>query len=231
MEAADGTSERKRISIPRVDTSVLDWWEQQHDVGMSIRVLIRREIERSGYTDIVHGRVEQRLRNDEMLCGRRRAELDRTLLDEPDRRPRYVSWEDVTIGIAGPRVGRTTALVVPASPRRSESGRTQTVTRSPHAVAAARPSATRTKPRPDATPLDETADHPERRPAVLVRADTAYLCQRRCENRTRRVNPAARRHSSAPSRAHPGPWTLGFLPRAHGCSPPARPPARQPRTR
>ena len=66
MEAADGTSERKRISIPRVDTSVLDWWEQQHDVGMSIRVLIRREIERSGYTDTVHGRVEQRLRNDEM---------------------------------------------------------------------------------------------------------------------------------------------------------------------
>lgn len=66
MEAADGTSERKRISIPRVDTSVLDWWEQQHDVGMSIRVLIRREVERSGYTDIVHGRVEQRLRSDEM---------------------------------------------------------------------------------------------------------------------------------------------------------------------
>ncbi|PZF55282.1 hypothetical protein DEJ23_12370 [Curtobacterium sp. MCSS17_008] len=66
MEAAYGTSERKRISIPRVDTSVLDWWEQQHDVGMSIRVLIRREIERSGYTDIVHGRVEQQLPNDKM---------------------------------------------------------------------------------------------------------------------------------------------------------------------
>lgn len=66
MEAADGTSERKRISIPKVDTSVLDWWERQHDAGMSIRLLIRREIERSGYTDIVHGRVEQRLRNDEV---------------------------------------------------------------------------------------------------------------------------------------------------------------------
>ncbi|PZE69300.1 hypothetical protein DEJ27_08430 [Curtobacterium sp. MCPF17_018] len=66
MEAADGTSERKRISIPKVDTSVLDWWERQHDAGMSIRLLIRREIERSGYTDIVHGRVEQRLRNDQV---------------------------------------------------------------------------------------------------------------------------------------------------------------------
>lgn len=40
MEAADGTSERKRISIPKVDTSVLDWWERQHDAGMSIRLLI-----------------------------------------------------------------------------------------------------------------------------------------------------------------------------------------------
>lgn len=48
MEAADGTCERKRISIPKVDTSVLDWWERQHDAGMSIRLLIRREIERSG---------------------------------------------------------------------------------------------------------------------------------------------------------------------------------------
>jgi hypothetical protein len=26
----------------------------------------------------------------------------------------YASWEDVTIGIADPRVGKTTALVVPA---------------------------------------------------------------------------------------------------------------------
>jgi len=59
-ESADGKSKRKRISIPKVDTSVLDWWERQHDAGMSIRVLIRREIERSGYSDVVHGRVEQR---------------------------------------------------------------------------------------------------------------------------------------------------------------------------
>lgn len=66
MEAADGTSERKRISLPIVDTSVLDWWERQHDAGMSIRVRIRREIERPGYTDIGHGRVEQRLRNDDV---------------------------------------------------------------------------------------------------------------------------------------------------------------------
>lgn len=64
-ERTDGTSERKRISIPKVDTSVLDWWERQHDAGMSIRVFIRREIERSGYADVVHGRVEERLRDSE----------------------------------------------------------------------------------------------------------------------------------------------------------------------
>lgn len=64
-ESTDRKSERKRISIPKVDTSVLDWWERQHDAGMSIRILIRREIERSGYSDVVHGRVEQRLRDGE----------------------------------------------------------------------------------------------------------------------------------------------------------------------
>jgi hypothetical protein len=35
-EEMDGTSERKRISIPKVDTSVLQWWERQHDAGVSI---------------------------------------------------------------------------------------------------------------------------------------------------------------------------------------------------
>jgi hypothetical protein len=50
--ASEQTSERKRISIPRADQSALDWWEAQHDVGLSVRLLIRAEIERSGYVDV-----------------------------------------------------------------------------------------------------------------------------------------------------------------------------------
>lgn len=52
-------SERKRVSIPKADESVLEWWDAQHDPGQSIRLLIRREIERSGYVDVVYKRVTQ----------------------------------------------------------------------------------------------------------------------------------------------------------------------------
>lgn len=56
---AEETSERKRISIPKVDQSVLDWWDAQHDVGLSVRMLIRAEIERSGYADVAFQPVAQ----------------------------------------------------------------------------------------------------------------------------------------------------------------------------
>lgn len=46
-EGTDGTSDRKRISIPKIDSSVLDCCERQHDAGLSIRVLIRQETERT----------------------------------------------------------------------------------------------------------------------------------------------------------------------------------------
>jgi len=55
----DDQSERKRLSIPKVDQSVLDWWKLQHDVGLSVRMLIRAEIERNGYVDTVYQPVTQ----------------------------------------------------------------------------------------------------------------------------------------------------------------------------
>lgn len=56
------TSERKRLSIPRADRSVLEWWDLQHDVGLSVRMLIRAEIERSGYVDTAYQPVSQQPR-------------------------------------------------------------------------------------------------------------------------------------------------------------------------
>ena len=56
---AEETSERKRISIPKADESVLEWWTTQHDPGLSIRLLIRNEIERSGYSDVAYRPVAQ----------------------------------------------------------------------------------------------------------------------------------------------------------------------------
>lgn len=57
--AAEETSERKRVSIPKADESVLQWWNLQHDPALSIRTLIRAEIERAGYVDAVFKPVVQ----------------------------------------------------------------------------------------------------------------------------------------------------------------------------
>lgn len=55
-------SERKRLSIPKVDESVLQWWNAQHDPGLSVRMLIRGEIERNGITDVAFRPVAQQPR-------------------------------------------------------------------------------------------------------------------------------------------------------------------------
>lgn len=55
-------SERKRISIPTADESTLMWWDAQGDPGLSVRLLIRAEIERNGYTDTAFRPVEQQPR-------------------------------------------------------------------------------------------------------------------------------------------------------------------------
>jgi hypothetical protein len=58
---AEETSDRKRISIPKADQSALEWWDSQKDPGLSVRLLIRSEIERSGYADVAFRPVTQLL--------------------------------------------------------------------------------------------------------------------------------------------------------------------------
>jgi hypothetical protein len=53
------TVERKRVSIPKADVSVLEWWGAQNDVAQSIRILIRGEIEKNGVTDVAFRPVTQ----------------------------------------------------------------------------------------------------------------------------------------------------------------------------
>lgn len=64
--SASENSERKRVSIPRADESVLAWWEAQKDPGLSIRILIRDEIRRSGYTDAAYRPVAQLPQHDRL---------------------------------------------------------------------------------------------------------------------------------------------------------------------
>lgn len=61
-KAAEEASERKRLSIPKVDASVLEWWGLQHDPGLSVRMLIRAEIERNGFSDVAYRPVAQQPR-------------------------------------------------------------------------------------------------------------------------------------------------------------------------
>jgi len=56
---AEETAERKRVSIPKADVSVLEWWGAQDDVAQSIRILIRAEIEKNGITDVAFRPVIQ----------------------------------------------------------------------------------------------------------------------------------------------------------------------------
>lgn len=53
------TSLRRRVNLPKVDTSVSEWWAMQYDPSLSVRLLIRGDIERNGYRDVAHGPVKR----------------------------------------------------------------------------------------------------------------------------------------------------------------------------
>lgn len=50
---------RKRLTIPRVNESVLTWFDLQDDASASVRHLIQESIQRDGYVDIVNRPVGQ----------------------------------------------------------------------------------------------------------------------------------------------------------------------------
>ena len=50
---------RRTFSFPRTDESTLAWWEAQADPSLSLKLLIRKEIEQHGYTDTANRPVRQ----------------------------------------------------------------------------------------------------------------------------------------------------------------------------
>lgn len=50
---------RKTFSIPKADESTLAWWDAQDDASLSLRLLVREEIQKNGYTDTANRPVEQ----------------------------------------------------------------------------------------------------------------------------------------------------------------------------
>lgn len=55
-------SRKVRWSVPAADVSVIDWLDAQHNVGNSLRTLIRESIERDGVVDVYFKPVTQQPR-------------------------------------------------------------------------------------------------------------------------------------------------------------------------
>lgn len=95
---ADEVSERKRLSIPKVDVSVLEWWEAQYDVGASVSQLIRAEIERNGITDVVYRPVIQQPRR-----GRPPGPASESIETTEDETPRAAAPAPIPEPVAEPQ--------------------------------------------------------------------------------------------------------------------------------
>lgn len=50
---------RKTFAFPKTDESTAQWWDAQADPSLSVKLLIRSEIERHGYTDTANRPVRQ----------------------------------------------------------------------------------------------------------------------------------------------------------------------------
>ncbi|MFD8609467.1 hypothetical protein [Streptomyces sp. NPDC059631] len=59
MASQSGGPRKVRWTVPAVDTSVIEWLNEQADISQSIRLLIRESIQRDGFVDVYYKPVEQ----------------------------------------------------------------------------------------------------------------------------------------------------------------------------
>jgi len=50
---------RRYVTVAKGDQSALDWWDAQSNPGASLRVLIRSQVEQSGYVDALFEMIRQ----------------------------------------------------------------------------------------------------------------------------------------------------------------------------
>lgn len=58
-KAAKQQPQRFRVSVPAADEAVLAWMDLQDNPSLSVRMLIRENIERNGYVDVINKPVAQ----------------------------------------------------------------------------------------------------------------------------------------------------------------------------
>lgn len=108
---------RRRISIPQVDTSTQRWWEAQDDPSVSIRLLIREEIEKNGYVDKLNHPVEQQPRRGRPPAGAERQDVEPDDDVQPAQsgsEPEQPSRTAVTSASASTSTNRASAAMDPA---------------------------------------------------------------------------------------------------------------------
>ncbi|MFD9602012.1 hypothetical protein ACFVRD_32980 [Streptomyces sp. NPDC057908] len=59
MAKQSGEPRKVRWTVPAVDTSVIEWLDEQENISQSLRLLIRESIQRDGYIDVVYKPVDQ----------------------------------------------------------------------------------------------------------------------------------------------------------------------------
>lgn len=59
MASQSGEPRKVRWTVPAVDTSVIEWLDQQENISHSLRQLIRDSIQRDGYVDVFYKPVDQ----------------------------------------------------------------------------------------------------------------------------------------------------------------------------
>lgn len=57
--AINGDSRKYRLAVPQMDTSVQKWLDSQINISISVRHLIRNDIQKNGYTDVTCRDIEQ----------------------------------------------------------------------------------------------------------------------------------------------------------------------------
>lgn len=85
-------AKRYRISVPAEDLSVQQWLESQINISISMRQLIREDIQKNGYTDVTCRMVEQgpkrgRPTNAEL---ERREQAEQQSLEEVPAKPEVI---------------------------------------------------------------------------------------------------------------------------------------------
>lgn len=117
---AESIPKRRRVSYPEVDATTEDWWNAQDDASVSIRLLIRADVERNGYTDVMNRPVVQLPRRGRPPASERTSEQDdeASAMGEAEEAPAVASTSMAPVATSAKK---KTAATAQAAQKKTES--------------------------------------------------------------------------------------------------------------